>query len=245
MKTLGVCLLGLFLSVGAFSAEPVVLVTGDWEPYTSSRSAESGFFTEVVLAVAREAGWLTRIEFMGWKRCEAEIQAGAAFAAFPYIKSAERDKLFWFTDPVISGRSVLAYEKGRVKPPAPWKAFADFAAFRLGGVKGYWYEPVFAKAGLKVDYSASDDSAFQKLAAGRIEMIATDELVVKTWYTKNFPDRELEIWGGAINEDPLRLMVSRTYPDSAKLILAFNQALERFKASSAWPKLLAKYKLTA
>ncbi|MBI3161324.1 MAG: transporter substrate-binding domain-containing protein [Chloroflexi bacterium] len=230
-------------SASAVEEPAVILTTGEWQPYTSETMENYGAFTEIVSAVFKEMGVPVKYVFYPWKRAEEEVKNGKAFATFPYIETEERLQEYDFSDPVFVSTGRFFYMPERQKNPVIYETLADLQAYRVGGVLGYWYEKPFAEAGLKTDYVSSDETNIQKLYLGRVDLAASEELVGWALIQKLYPQEanRFAVAEKALNEDPLRLLVSRSYPDSAALLQKFNAALKEVEAKGIIAQILLRY----
>lgn len=246
--TLGLLLMLVVLTPVLYAqAKPVVIVTGEWAPYTSEMMDGQGFFTEVVSAVFKEMGVQTKIEFVPWARAEEMVKAGTAFAAMPYVVNDERKASFDFSDQVANSTGkFFVLQDGNVPKTFDWKVYTDLKAFFLGGVTGYWYEKEFKASGLKVEYTDTEESNVKKLYAKRVDLITMDELVGWQLIKKLYPT-ELAKFRTVLNPtnlSELKLMVSRKYPDSKATLTAFNTSLAKIKKNGVYAAILKKYNLS-
>ena len=260
MKTRLICALFLAMALTTNCAKPpatvvpqpsasaevetaVILATGEWQPYTSETMENYGAFTEIVSAVFKEMGVPVKYVFYPWKRAEEEVKNGKAFAAFPYIETTERLEEYDFSEAVFISTGRLFYMPERQKNPIAYEKLTDLQAYRIGGVLGYWYEKPFAEAELKTDYVSSDETNIQKLYLGRVDLAASEELVGWALIQKLYPQEanRFAVAEKSLNEDPLRLLVSRSYPDSAALLQKFNAALKAVEAKGIIGQILLRY----
>ncbi len=122
----------------------------------------------------------------------------------------------------------------------------DLKSFLIGGVRGYYYEAMFKKAGLAVDYSENEDDSFKKLFYGRVDIVPVNELVGWKIINKLFPDKTdiFSTAGTALDEKELHLMVSKKYPGAATLLERFNKGLETIKTTGVYKKIIEKYNIS-
>ncbi len=221
----------------------IFLATGEWEPYTGEQMEGQGAFTEIVMATFKEMEQPVEVLYYPWKRAESEVQAGSVFAAFPYITTEEREQTFDFSDPVLISWGRLFYMPERQPSEVVYVELEDLQPYTIGGVLGYWYESPFKEAGLKVDYVASDDLNIQKLYAGRVDLVASEELVGWMLIQKLYPQdaHRFATVQKPLNESALRLMISRLYPNSAELTQRFDAALKTITEQGIVEQILAKY----
>ncbi len=229
----------------ATTDQTVVLATGDWAPYTSETMENYGAFTEIVSAVFKEMGVPVKYVFYPWKRAEDEVKAGNVFAAFPYIETEERLKEYDFSEPVFISTGKFFYMPQKQKSEITYDKLEDLQSYQVGGVLGYWYEAPFKAAGLQTDYVHSDELNLQKLYAGRVDLAASEELVGWALIKKLYP-QEVDQFATVekpLNEDALRLIVSRKYPAAAGLLQKFNAALKIINTNGTMQQILIKYGL--
>ena len=221
----------------------VTLATGDWEPYTSKDMENFGTFTEIVSAVFKEVGIEPNYKFVPWKRAEQQTEAGNFFAAFPYIITEERKQGFDFSDRVMFSTGRFFYNKKYSPQGISYNKFEDLAPYTISGVRGYWYEKPFKEAKLNVDYVNADTQSFQKLFVNRVQLAASDELVgwalIKSLYPQEVA--QFAIVEKPMNQDDLRLMVSRKYPNAQELTKKFNAAMESIRKKGIVSQILAKH----
>ena len=242
-----ICAFVMIMCVSAAlpAAQKVLLVTGEWIPYTGKNIPHYGFFTEIVTAVFKEMGVDAEYRFYPWKRCELMVKSGEAYAAFPYRITSEREKEFNFSSPVAFSTGRFFYYDEFVTGDVVYASYKDLKPYKIGGVLGYWYEKDFNDAGLNVEYVASDDQNIKKLKIGRVQLAAMDEIVGWQLVQKYYPDEmhKFKVLSRPLNESDLRLMVSKKYTDADKLNDAFNAALKGIKAKGVYRAILKKYNM--
>lgn len=239
-----VILLFLPMSLPASSQEASLpLATGEWKPYINGSHDDPGIFIEILDEVFKKMNVKPVYELYPWKRAEYTAQKGIAFAAFPYIKTEERVKIFDFSDPVIFSTGKFFYKKSRFPEGLTFNRFEDLRPYYISGVRGYWYEKDFQAAGLKTEYVQTDEIGFRKLDAERVDLVPTDELVGWMMIRKLFGERasSFAVTEQDLNKDGMCLMVSRTYPDSKKILRLFNEKLEELKSEPKYDQILSKY----
>lgn len=224
-------------------AEKVQLATGEWPPYTSKNLEGYGFITEIISEVFIEMGREPEYEFHQWKRCYSLVKRGKVWAGFPYSYTEERAKEVLFSDTV--GESTTKFFYYKKEKDYPYQTLEDLQSYKIAGVKGYFYEEDFARAGLNVSYTSDEISALKRLVAGRVELMPLNELVGWAFIKEHFPD-EADNFGTlqkAYNVSELQLIVSKDYPNSTELLNLFNEALKKVKTSERYTTILMKYGL--
>ena len=245
MKKTSIALIALLMSAGVY-AENFKVSTDNYAPYIIVDGGKvSGVFAELLEASLKQGGDTVKYEAVPWKRATTMAESGDVAATVPWFKTAEREAIYLYSDPVIDATNKIFIKKGgKVPANLDWKSYADFKPYKFGGVTGYWYEEGFKKAGVPLDMVSSDEKNVQKLASGRIDAFITDELVGMALIKKLLPGKEgdfemVEKPDGAAS---LHVMAAKKLPGSAKLIESINDGLKKIKASGEYDAIVAKYK---
>lgn len=227
------------------AADRIVMATGEWAPYTSEKADNYGLFVEIVSAVTKEMGRTPIYKFYPWKRCENQVQLGKAWAAFPYARTEEREKMFAFSRDVISAKSVFFYYKNRMKA-VTWEKLEDLRPYRIGGVLGYFYKKEFEDAKLNVQYSTKEIMNIEKLIKGRIDLCPLNEPVGWEMIKSNYPDemKNFAILKKAHQRSPLHIMVLKTNPESMRMLEQFDTALQKIKTTGIYEQILRHYNMS-
>ncbi len=223
-------------------ARNIILLTGEYAPYVSAGMDNYGFTAEVVSYAFLSVGIETEFEFTSWENAEKKIATGKYFASFPHKRTIERQKFAYFSDPIAWSKSIFFYMKGKIKT-VDFEAIRDLKTYKIAGVKGYYYVPMFKRAELNVSYSSNSEIAFKKLYLEQVDLVPENEFVGWVIIEKLFPD---EMWRfgaslKALNEDSLHLMVSKKYPGSKVLLEDFNRGLKNIMKKGIYRSLLKKY----
>jgi len=224
------------------NARNIILLTGEYAPYVSAGMDNYGFTAEVVSYAFLSVGIETEFEFTSWENAEKKIATGKYFASFPHKRTIERQKFAYFSDPIAWSKSIFFYMKEKNKT-VDFNVIRDLKTYKIAGVKGYYYVPMFKRAELNVSYSSNSEIAFKKLYLGQVDLVPENEFVGWLIIQKLFPD---EMWRfgasqKALNEDTLHLMVSKKYRDSMVMLKNFNQGLEIIFKNGIYRNLLKKY----
>jgi polar amino acid transport system substrate-binding protein len=201
-----------------------------------------GLVTEIVSAVFKEMGKEPVYDFLPWKRCEESVKNGEHWGTFPYAITDERKEHFLFTDPISETRSYLFALK-----QISLSELADLKSFNVGGVRGNFYETMFSEAGIKLDLSNDEETAFKKLFTDRVDMVVAADAV--GWYIidKHFPEKKNSVVMLPLplmnNEGATKnaIMVSKSYPGAEELIREFNEALKRIRENGVYAEILSRY----
>jgi polar amino acid transport system substrate-binding protein len=237
-----VCMFG-FLTNG--SAETTLIIVTDEHPPHVSKNPKESFLTEVLDEVAREMGVKFEFRFMPWKRCELSVEKLEAWGAVPYVRTLEREKKCYFSDSLYYYQSkFFYYNPAGKRKQIRYTELSDLKDYRIGAVKGYYYEQVFLKAGLNVEYVTAEEQNFKKLKEGRIDLIPADEVLGFYIIRKLYPPEDAGKFftlSKQLNVSGNFLMTSKHYPDTQKLLARFNAALMKIKKNGVYQRILDKH----
>lgn len=231
------------------NTDKVILVIGEWEPFTSENLEGYGFFTEIVTAAFEQAGVPIEYRFYPWKRCEEMVHNGEAWGTFPYAYTEERTAIYNYSDKVFPDSTVMFYRKDNSKidlNAIDVARLETLKPYTIGGITGYSYEKPFNDAGLMVDWASGEEDGIHKLAKGRIDFYPQNDAAGWALLRKLYPD---EINNFAILEKPLfqndfYIISSKQYPDGDKILQSFNKGLNEIKENGRMQAILDKYNLS-
>lgn len=244
-----------FLTMGGAALAPLpawaaprelVIAAGELPPYTSARKEDS-----FLGALFEQIGPLmdARFEFryLPWRRCEAAVDELEAWGAVPYVPTTERELKYLFSAPLYAKQTRLfCYAApGRVAPP-PNLELSQLSRFRVGGVRGYFYESLLRELGVTMDEALSEEQNFRKLHAGRVDLVASVEAVGWAVIKRQFPPAEVANFRTL--EVPLHvgfnhLMTSMRYPRTGELVEQFNAALGTLRRNGTYRRVADRFGL--
>jgi len=180
-RSVGVAvLLATFCAPLQARAGTVVLLTGEWPPYTGSREPQGGSMAAIVRAAYAVQGDSVRLGFFSWFRIARLQQDNSGYAAsFPHYYSEERARRCHFSRPIGSSPlGVLTRTGQRVQ----WKTLADLRRYRVGTGKSYVNVPEFDRLVAErkmVTVPALDDADnIRNLLAGKVDVVIIDRNVL-------------------------------------------------------------------
>ncbi|MBF0208528.1 MAG: hypothetical protein HQK53_16755, partial [Oligoflexia bacterium] len=103
----------LFFSIGnqshAQSANSITskikIVVGEWAPYVSEKMADYGFSAKITSAALQAANLEFEYIFYPWKRALTMVEEGEAWGTVPFFRTAEREKIYYYSDELSSSAS--------------------------------------------------------------------------------------------------------------------------------------------
>jgi polar amino acid transport system substrate-binding protein len=223
-------------------AGEVRVMTGEWFPYVSKDLTNYGFAAEVVFYAFLASGIETKFVFASWDDAENQVKEGKVLATLPHKRTGAREAFAYFSEPIAMSKDVFFFMKGSLED-FQFKNLDDLKAYTLGGTRGYYYVPLFANAGVIVDYAGDASISFRKLYIGLVDLVPENEFVGWGLIQKHFPEEMYKFTAtqNALSEDTLHLMVSKKFPRSSLLLEKFNRGLQEIRAKGVYQNLLKKY----
>jgi len=226
------------------AAEKLVVATGEWPPYTSNSMTNKGFASEIVTKVVELMNMEADIRFYPWRRCYQNVLLGKAWGAYPYSFTEERAKEVAFSDDVAFSTTKFFFcSKPGQNINFVYNELSDLKKYKVGGVIGYYYEEIFKKANVKIDYVAKENMALEKLFVGRIHLLPMNEMVGWELIRKTFPDN-VAMFGTLekpLDRKSMQLIVDKNNDKSMKLMKQFNTQLSVFMKRDMYKKIIDKY----
>lgn len=232
-------------SIFSEAEEPVLLVTGNWPPYSGKSAKNFGIYSEAALIAFKKMNIPMKFEFYPWSRCEEILAKGNAFASYPYVKTEKRLLSYSFTVPLNNAHNVFFYYNNPAFNSFKNKDFKDLKQYQIGTVRGYYYVDLFKKYDLNTFSSNNDEEALNLLKARRIELYSNDLIVGLYLINKYFPNEKQKFkyfFAKQYTKKPLHYMVSKKYNNSYKIFKQFNRTLIKMKRNGEINRIIKKYK---
>ena len=230
-------------SSNALAETTLTIATGELPPITSEQP-EKSFLTDVFQAMEKEMGVKFVFKFLSWKRCDMYVENLKVWGAIPYIPTPEREQKFNFSEPIYKSASkFFGYTSDGKMKNFDYTELSQLKSYKIGGVRGYWYERVFHDAGIELELARNNELNIRKLVSGRIDLVLLSETT--GWYTiKTMFAREMDKFFASATPFMVKdvcLMTSKQYPDGQKLLTKFNTALEKIKRNGIFQKIADKH----
>lgn len=248
------CFQCLFVS-NSFSEEKIDILTGEWAPYTSAVAdgisagggGGYGLAIEIVSAVLQEMDQKPNFIFDKWDNVLPRLAKGPISYAFPYVKSAEREKAYVFSDALFNIRSTIFYNIENISQQSGQRGVeknTDFASYSVGLVgDGYSYETTLLDKFRDKHYFPTEFLAFEAMVLGKVDMVLTEFVVGDTFIRNYFVDRQHEVARLRNFEiyQPVFLIARKEQPSTKQFFTAFNRSLTTIKNRGLLRKISNQY----
>lgn len=232
-----IVLLCICLLVGAAPAlaEDVRLTNGEWPPYLGQTLPHQGIASRIVAEAFALEGVHVQWDFYPWARSMMLAQRGQRAGTAVWLRSEQRDKDFYVSDPVVDSSYYLFHRK---ELQLTWNDIHDLKHLRVGGANGFDYGQAFQQAeadgSLEVRRLTTEEIGLRQLLAGRLDVFPMDKTVAFDMLHQHFTAAEraqLTFSAQPLRSDTLHLMLSRAVPGNAELMARFNEGLKQLRDS--------------
>jgi polar amino acid transport system substrate-binding protein len=223
-------------------ARPVRLTNGEWPPYLSASLPFNGVLSRIVSEAFALQGLEVQYGFFPWTRALTLARIGSWDGSAAWIRSPERERDFYYSDPVLSTEVVLVHLKIM---PFSWNSVGDLGRYRIGVTQDYAYGDAFAAAiangKISVDIVGHDEQNLTKLLGGRIDLFPIDRRVGEAMIGRSFSGQDaarLVFDTKPLHTQPLHIIFSKAGTHGKELVEQFNQGLRKLKASGRLDALI-------
>jgi len=225
------------------------------DPFPPGQFTENGEVvgstTEIVNEILKRMGYKMDVKLFPWERAYVTAKNGDAAILYAFSKSPEREKDFYFTDPIYNIQDVFFKRK---KADISWRKMDDLKMYKIGATSGYNYPSIFLNAmkEKRINVELLDASKtpqlqhLRKLKLKRVDLVICEVnlcnyLIIK--HREEFSD--IDFIDKSIG--PVRTFhvgFSKKWPGAKKLRDEFNKKLKKFKANGEHKPIFKKYGIT-
>lgn len=233
-------------NVGAAS-ESISISVGEYPPYISESLPYYGIAAQIVSEAFAKEGIEVHYVFVPWNRALRMTENNDTDASLLWVITEEREKIYLFSDIVITGKAVFFYQKNFA---FDWTDYYDLEGLRFGGLSSASYpwldECRSLGINLSIDLVQSDKQNFGKLLLGRIDLFSLDLLVGSYLLLHEFTSEERNnttYHKKVIEEWDYRLLFSRHINTNRniELISKFNSGIAELIDSGRYDEIINNY----
>ena len=250
MKKSPFLLLFFLIATSVQSNDQIVnLTNGEWAPYTSKKLKNYGVFSDIVTEAFALSGYQVNYVFMPWKRGYQTAKEGEYDGSVTWAPTAEREKDFYFSEPVTLNSKAFFYLKST---DFDWDNLEDLARYKIGISRQYTYGEVFDNAvkegRLQTQVVDSDKQNILKLLNGRIDTFPMEIEVGYNLINESLtPDKIPQVTHHKkyIQQTPIAVVISKNIDSERanKLLAALNEGLKKLKVNGRYDAMLEASRL--
>lgn len=186
----------IFFSIYNYSyAEKVInLTNGEWPPFSSKNLKHYGVFSKIVTEAFKLQGIEVKWSWFPWKRSYYLAKTGTYDGSITWAPTSEREKDFYFSDPVMNITKVIFHRKST---NINWNKIDDLKKYRISITRSYTYSKNFDNAVknkiLNITYVNKDNESFKLLISNRVDIFPMEKSVGYYILNKYFKSYNNEI----------------------------------------------------
>ena len=235
-----------FPFMGYSSDLKVVFATGEWPPYTSEKMPGYGYVTEVVTAACDAVGIEPKYQFYPWLRAEVMVKRGMVFAAFPYMKTTDRQQEYLMSESLLEATNHFVYynKNPRTLKEIKYEKIEDIKDYTIGVIRGDTFAKEMVDRGMKIIASNSPDLCIKMLKNGRTDFYIGERISIISMVKRLYPQEVTNfqflphIYGGKKENG---LIVSKVFPNAESILHLFNEGLKIIKENGEYDKIRTKH----
>lgn len=229
----------VFLTASAESLN--VVYSGKWPPYADASLPQQGLGVDLVTTALQRAGYDTFLHIDSLDRILEGGKLGVydVFATPWY--SDERNEYLDYSKPYLQSYIRFVKKKGS---DFEFNDFNDLTGMMIGVVQDYAYDEKFNHS--RKLTRISERNLIQnllKLKQGRLDLVVDDELVLLYEINQYMPNSigDFVILPKPLAVRGIHIGVSRENPNHAKIVAAFDKAIEAMKKDGSYEKIIQKH----
>lgn len=220
----------LYFGTPSHSVAEIKLVTGEYLPYTSQNADGGGITTKLVKSIFKTINSATTIEFRPWGRGYAETTKGVYAATFPYLKTEDRQKEFYYSDPIVHWKSNIYIMNGSILTEKDLIGRIECLPFHYAAIGSV--EKLFQAGKIKRERPAKIENCWNMLLRNRVHFFVEDQQVAREFIdTHLYNDRDkIGKISTPVKSDFGYVIFPKNRPGSLQLLEKFNAELRNRQA---------------
>ena len=233
-------LFGLVALLPGFAATVTVkIAAGEYPPFVSQKLPENGITAAIVTAALRAQGVDVTYEFLPWKRGFLATGLTKYAGTFPYLKTAEREVDFLYSEPIFTDIFRLFVRKSDGKE-RNWtgKSICIPLGYDTTQIQSFTTQNK-----ITLERPSEISKCFNMLNVGHVEAVWVSELVgydmVKTLFGRNSELYPLEM--SLVGNTKYYFIISKKLPDAEKWMTRFNAGLKLIRENGNYKQIQARF----
>jgi polar amino acid transport system substrate-binding protein len=236
--------IGPWRAMAESDGQPLRLFTSSQTPPKSylDHGKPVGYIVELSVEALRRAGYAVEVEALPWARAVAEAETGAG-AITSFSRTAERERIFDYSDLVFMDRVVLVTRRSA---DFPFESLKDLADRTIGIQRAGSYGPELEAMldTFRVVRDGGHCERLKMLAAGRIDGAIVSGGAAAVAFNAGSVGldlRDLVVHDTPIAIDPNFIAVAKSRPDAPELLERVNRALADMAGDGTTRRIVATY----
>jgi outer membrane protein OmpA-like peptidoglycan-associated protein/ABC-type amino acid transport substrate-binding protein len=218
----------------------------NWGEYVSERIPSNGVIAEIVKKAFSNQNIKINYNFVHSNYAYLLTKWGKSCVTFPWVETEEKNGYVYFSKSIKPSSTYLFYKKDIFREGFKYEKFSDLKEYRIGGVKGYFYEKEFEDNNFNYTSYKSLKDAIKALLFNKIDLIPSTKDIFVSDIKKFFPN-EIELLSfhkKSFLNVTTHVLFSKKCDDSKALRESFNRGLENIKKNGTFKNILDEHSIT-
>ncbi|MDE1463617.1 substrate-binding periplasmic protein [Spartinivicinus poritis] len=233
----------LLISMPALTEkQEFILATGEWAPFTGKNLPNGGMLVEIVETALNNTKLKYRIVYLPWKRGYKNLLDGDIEGAFPWMLTAERERLFSVSDSIYKSKERFFASKDFT---INYQKYEDFKGLSVCLPLGWTKAPIkefLDNKILSLYQPKNEEDCFQGIILKRTHLYSANSLsgweAIKRAGLNPADFKEI---GPVIRENTFVLLASSLKDNNNRLIQEFNRGMRIIKNNNAYNEIVKKH----
>ncbi len=230
------------------SIKKIDAVTYNWGgTYVSDKFDTLGLIPEIVSLAFKEVNIDVNYELKSSQYAYLLTKWKQKSFSFPFYKTKDNKQYMIFSDPVLFSDVILLYNKNKFPNGIKFNSFKDLRNYKIGGVKGVFYEDIFIKNSLNYTLTENFEKLLDLFIFNKVDIIPSNLKVFIDIMQKKYPDKlqDFNFHNKKIfSSEAIYLIFPKNINYSQELKDLFNKGLLSIKKTGVLKKIFTKYGLT-
>lgn len=227
-------------------AESLRLVSGnDYAPFTGEQLPGGGMLSQLVQAALGERDIAITLDWRPWNRGYQMTLQGEYDATFPYIRTAEREREYAYSEPLFVAEQHLFSRAGEVFEADNLTALVGTRiCYPLGWQPPAAIQQLIEEGRLTRHSPPGLEACAKLLLLNRDDFFVSDlRLGQAALRASGAPLSRFRRSAKVFSSSALHLIVPRQHPQAEEIIASFNTGLASLRASGKYQQIIEDYLL--
>lgn len=217
----------------------------NWGEYVSDRIPSYGVIAEIVEKAFANQNIQINYNFVHSNYAYLLTKWGESCVTLPWVETEEKQAYVYFSKSIKPSSTYLFYKKNIFKEGIKYNEFSDLKEYRIGGVKGYFYEKDFEDNNFNYTSYKNLKDAIKALLFNKIDLIPSTKDIFVSDITKYFPNEkeDLSFHKKSFMNVSTHVLFSKRCENSKTLRDTLNRGLENIKKDGTFKSVLDKYSI--
>ena len=230
----------------AVKEKTILAVIYPWGFLVSKKIDGYGILPEIVSSAFKERGIKVKYKFRNSNYAYLLNKWGSDCLSFPWTKKRDTDIYSYISNPLIISEISFFYIKNRFINGIKYNDFYDIKDYRLGGLKGAFYENIFGTMSFNYTVFDTVEDMLTALVLDKIDIIPINEYLFRDAVLKYMPHKidDFSMIKKPMVKKANYILFSKKCENASFFRNEFNEGFKTIQGNSVLDKILEKHSMT-